>query len=100
MTSILICNVAFLTINSKSANKIELIKDLLNKIVAIIRDHPNDDRILIPLFKTVDLIFNCQELLQEEVITPIANELVDLTSKEVFKAKSFVRVKFCLSRGK
>lgn len=56
------------------------------------KDNSNDDRILIPLLKTVELTLESEELLKESTIIPIATELVDLTFKETQKAKSVMRV--------
>ena len=78
-------------------DKEQLIIDLFNKSLTILINHPNDERILVPLMKTLDHILDTEIIhTQSELLKPQLQQIFDLILKETKTSKMILKVSIIL----
>ena len=78
---------------SNKMNKDELVIDFLGKIIALMGDNANDERLIVPLFKTLEFSFEFDQLTKqgESIKTQIV-KILELGFKETKGSKSIAKV--------
>jgi len=74
---------------SQESNYEELLKRLFNEAIQLLKEHPNDERVIIPLFKTLERLFEREEVLsQKDVLKDQIIQISELILKEITGTKS------------
>jgi len=74
-------------------NKELLVIDLMNKSTAILLDHANDERVLVPLFKTLEYILEADAIKSsKDMISKQIDAQVEIFFKETKGSKSILKI--------
>jgi len=84
----------FINQNSQQGNYEELLKRLFNEAIQLFKEYPNEERVIIPLFKTLERLFERDEVLsQSEVLKEEIIQIFELINKEITGTKSVNKVR-------
>lgn len=83
---------AELAANSKKETKDQLLTQLFDNSIKLLKDYAKDERIITPLFKTLDFIFEKQEIQCWGKSKIYARQIYDLIVSETKSTKSIMKV--------
>lgn len=72
-------------------NKPELLEQFFNDVIKLLKNYFRDDRIIIPLYKTLDFVLEKEEVNTWEGLRKYDTELFYLIEKEIGKMKNIVK---------
>ena len=65
---------------------------LFTEIIGILKEHYRDDRIIVPMYKTIDYILERSEVISWEGLRKFDLDLYSCVEREVGKTKSIMKV--------
>lgn len=72
-------------------NKPHLLEQFFNDVIKLLKNYFRDDRIIIPLYKTLDFILEKEEIITWEGLRKYDTELFYSIEKEIGKMKNIVK---------
>lgn len=76
----------------RAENREECLVDLVEQILGIMKAHFKEERVIVPLYKTLDFLLEREELAKWEGLTKFDTQLYYQIEKEVSKTKSIHKV--------
>ena len=86
-------NFFFKNFNSKREDRNEQIEEIYKSFIGIFDEYPNDERMIVPLFKTLESFFEKDIIQTSQITQKYKSILIEKIIKEIDGTKSILKVK-------